>query len=69
MLYGCLRNIDRFMARTHGKNRDSLLLSILLQLFNRRRTVHVTGRQKRISALCLQLARYLGRGRRLTGAL
>jgi len=55
MLNCCFRNVHRFLLVSHGKNFHTLSLTVDLQLCDCRRTVNVTGYQKRLSSFGFQL--------------
>ncbi len=65
----CLCNIDRLVFIAHGKNFHALLFPVNLQLFNRCRTIYVTGRQKRFFPFLPELSGNLCCRRRLSGTL
>ena len=69
MLHSRFRDIHRAVLVSHGEDLHSLLLSVDLKLPDRRRTVHVTGRQKHLPSLNLILSRQLRRRSGLTGSL
>ena len=69
MFYCCFRNIRRFVLVTHGKYFHALLFSIDLQLFNRCRTIYITGCKKCFLAFCFQFSCDLCRSRCLTCTL
>ena len=61
--------IHRVLLIPHGKHRNSLLLTVDLQLLDRRRTVNIAGNQKRVLAFLLELSGNLGRRSGLTSTL
>ena len=69
MLQRSLCDIRRLVVLSHGENFHALLLSVDLQLFDGRRTVHVTGYQQWLFALQLVFPGKLCRGRGLTCSL
>ena len=69
MFQGGFGDIRRLMVVAHGKYFHTLLLTVHLQLLDRRRPVHVAGNEKRLLAFQLILACQLCSGRRLTCSL
>ena len=69
MLHGRFGDICRFMLLSHGKYFYTLLLPVNLKLLDRRRTVNVTGNQKRFLAFELEFPCKLCGSGRLTGSL
>ena len=69
MLHGCLRNVQRPVVCTHGKEIHILLLRVDFQLFNGRRAVNIAGNQKGFLSLQLELSGQLRRCGGLTCTL
>ena len=56
MLHSGLCNVDRVLILSHGEDRNTLFVSVDLELLDCCRTVYVTGNQNRLAALRLQLS-------------
>ena len=69
VLNRCLRNIRRPVLISHGEHFHALLLTVDLQLFDRRRTVYVTGHKQRLLSFELKLPGEFRSCGRLTGTL